>query len=43
MFGVTELHWSMHEYLTDGSVIDRSDKPGAKEKGSVTTLAGDVE
>jgi len=39
----TELHWSMHEHLADGSVIDWSDKPGAKEKGSVTKLAGGLE
>src|SRR5258708_23037177 len=30
--GATELHWSMHEHLADGSVVDWSDKPGAKEK-----------
>lgn len=34
----TELHWSMHEHLADGSVVDWSDKPGSKEKGSITTL-----
>jgi uncharacterized protein YcnI len=38
--GATELHWSMHEHLADGSVVDWSDKPGSKEKGSVTKLAG---
>jgi len=38
--GATELHWSMHEHLADGSVVDWSDKPGAKEKGSTTKLAG---
>jgi uncharacterized protein YcnI len=38
--GTAELHWSMHEHLADGSVIDWSDKPGAKEKGSVTKLEG---
>jgi uncharacterized protein YcnI len=37
--GVTELHWTMHEHLADGSVVDWSDKPGSKEKGSVTKLA----
>ncbi len=36
--GATELHWSMHEHLADGSVVDWSDKPGAKQKGSVTKL-----
>jgi uncharacterized protein YcnI len=34
-----ELHWSMHEHLADGSTVDWSDKPGSKEKGSVTKLA----
>jgi uncharacterized protein YcnI len=38
--GATELHWSMHEHLADGSTVDWSDKPGSKEKGSVTKLAG---
>jgi uncharacterized protein YcnI len=41
--GVTELHWSMHEHLADGSVVDWSDKPGAKEKGSTTKLAAGVD
>ncbi|MCU1383015.1 MAG: hypothetical protein JWL71_1712 [Acidobacteria bacterium] len=35
----TELRWTMHEHLADGSVVDWSDKAGAKEKGSVTRLA----
>ena len=35
-----ELHWSTHEHLADGSVVDWSDKPGSKEKGSVTKLVG---
>lgn len=34
-----ELRWTMHEHLADGSVIDWSDKPGSKEKGSITKLA----
>ena len=33
-----ELRWSLHEHLADGSVVDWSDKPGSKEKGSVTKL-----
>jgi uncharacterized protein YcnI len=37
--GSTELHWSLREHLADGTTIDWSDKPGAKEKGSVTKLA----
>jgi uncharacterized protein YcnI len=39
----TELHWTLHEHLADGSVVDWSDKPGAKQKGSVTKLAADFE
>jgi uncharacterized protein YcnI len=35
---VTEVKWSLHEHLADGSVVDWSDKPGSKEKGSVTKL-----
>ena len=35
-----ELHWSMHEHLADGAVVDWSDKPGSKEKGSITKLTG---
>jgi uncharacterized protein YcnI len=34
----TALHWNVRERLADGSVVDWSDKPGAKEKASVTTL-----
>jgi uncharacterized protein YcnI len=34
----TELHWSMHEHLADGSTVDWSDKPGSTQKGSVTKL-----
>jgi hypothetical protein len=41
--GSEELHWSLHEHLADGSSIDWSDKPGSKEKGSVTKLASGVE
>jgi uncharacterized protein YcnI len=39
--GQTELRWSLREHLADGSVVDWSDKPGAKEKGSVTKLGSD--
>lgn len=35
----SELRWTMHEHMADGSVVDWSDKPGSKEKGSVTKLA----
>lgn len=34
-----ELHWALHEHLADGSTVDWSDKPGSKEKGSVTKLS----
>ena len=30
--GTSELRWTMHEHLADGSVVDWSDKPGSKEK-----------
>jgi uncharacterized protein YcnI len=33
-----DLHWTVHEHLADGSVVDWSDKPGSKEKGSVTKV-----
>lgn len=36
--GVKEVHWNAREHLADGSVVDWSDKPGSKEKGSVTKL-----
>ena len=36
----TELHWNVHEHLADGSIVDWSDKPGSKEKGSITKVAG---
>jgi len=36
--GAAELHWTLHEHLADGSSVDWSDKPGSKEKGSITTL-----
>ena len=34
----TDLHWTLHEHLADGSTVDWSDKPGSKEKGSVTKV-----
>jgi uncharacterized protein YcnI len=36
--GTADLHWSMHEHLADDSVVDWSDTPGSKEKGSVTKM-----
>ena len=40
--GARDLHWTAHEHLADGSVVDWSDKPGSKEKGSVTKLIAGV-
>jgi uncharacterized protein YcnI len=34
----SDLHWNVREHLADGSVVEWSDKPGAKQKGSVTKL-----
>jgi uncharacterized protein YcnI len=34
-----ELHWNLREHLADGSTVDWTDKPGAKEKGPVTKLS----
>jgi uncharacterized protein YcnI len=36
--GVAEVKWSIHQHMADGSVVDWTDKPGAKEKGPVTKL-----
>jgi uncharacterized protein YcnI len=33
-----DVHWNVREHLADGSVVEWSDKPGAKEKASVTKL-----
>jgi uncharacterized protein YcnI len=33
-----DLHWTLHEKLADGTVVDWSDNPGSKEKGSVTKI-----
>ena len=41
--GARDLHWTAHEHLADGSVVDWSDKPGSKEKGSVTKLTAGVQ
>jgi uncharacterized protein YcnI len=40
--GAAELHWNLHEHLADGSIVDWTDKPGAKEKGPVTKLSADA-
>jgi len=34
----SDLKWTLHEKLADGTVVDWSDKPGSKEKGSVTKI-----
>ncbi|MFN8064009.1 MAG: DUF1775 domain-containing protein [Vicinamibacterales bacterium] len=34
-----DVTWVVRQHLADGSVIEWSDKPGAKEKASVTTIA----
>ena len=33
-----DVRWNVREHLADGSVVDWSDKPGAKEKASVTKI-----
>lgn len=33
-----DVRWNIREHLADGSVVEWSDKPGAKEKGSTTKL-----
>ena len=33
-----DVHWNVREHLADGSVVEWSDKAGAKQKGSVTKL-----
>ena len=35
-----DVRWNVRQHLADGSVIDWSDKPGAKEKASVTKIGG---
>ena len=34
-----ELHWIVRATFSDGSVVEWGDKPGAKEKASVTKIA----
>jgi len=38
--GEKEVHWNVHEHMADGSVVDWSDAPGAKQKASVTKISG---
>jgi Domain of unkown function (DUF1775) len=33
-----DVHWNVHEHLSDGSVVEWSDKPNATEKASVTKI-----
>lgn len=33
------VRWNIREQMADGSVVEWSDKPGAQEKGSTTTLS----
>ncbi len=33
-----EVRWNVREHLADGSVVNWSDKPGAKEKASATKI-----
>ena len=35
---VKEVRWNVRQHLSDGSVVEWSDKPGAKEKASVTKI-----
>ena len=37
--GSAEIHWSVRQHMADGSVVDWSDAPGAKEKAPVTTIS----
>ena len=36
--GRGELHWNVRQTMADGSVVEWSDAPGARQKASVTTL-----
>ncbi len=35
---VGSVRWTVREHMADGSVVEWSDKPGAQQKGSTTTL-----
>ncbi len=39
----TDLHWTVHEHLADGSVVNWSDAPGSQQKGSITKLTSGPE
>jgi uncharacterized protein YcnI len=34
----TDVHWNVRQHLADGTVVEWSDSPGAKEKASVTSI-----
>jgi uncharacterized protein YcnI len=36
--GEKEVHWNVRQHMQDGSVVEWSDKPGAKEKASTTKI-----
>lgn len=36
--GAKEVRWNVRQHLADGSIVEWSDKPGAKEKASVTKI-----
>jgi uncharacterized protein YcnI len=36
--GAKDVRWNVRQHLADGSIIEWSDKPGAKEKASVTKI-----
>jgi uncharacterized protein YcnI len=38
--GPKEVRWNVRQHLADGSVVEWTDKPGAKEKASVTKIGG---
>jgi uncharacterized protein YcnI len=37
-----EIRWNVRQQLADGSFVDWSDKPGAKQKASVTSLRAEA-
>lgn len=37
--GAKDVRWNVRQHLADGSIVEWSDKPGAKEKASVTKIS----
>lgn len=37
--GEKEVHWNIRQHMADGSVVEWSDKPGAKQKASITKIS----